>query len=239
VVNYNPELIVTNRRSGAQSQATQWRRDPAHPKPAPMPGLPILYSFRRCPYAIRARLALLASGTACTIREVKLSSKPAEMLAASPKATVPVLVLPDGSVIDQSLDVMRWALARHDPDNWLGPDGDALIEANDGPFKYHLDRAKYPDRHDCDPAPHRAACLDLLRPIEQRLTTAPWLCGPTMSLADAAILPFVRQFAAIDRPWFDAQPLPRIRAWLDGLVASRLFEVAMVPLSVRGKVDGS
>jgi glutathione S-transferase len=196
-----------------------------------MARFPILYSFRRCPYAIRARLALLTSGTACTIREVKLSAKPAAMLVASPKGTVPVLVLPDGTVIDQSLDIMRWALARHDPDNWLGPDGDDLIEVNDGPFKHHLDRAKYPDRHDGDPAPHRAACLDLLRPIEQRLTTAPWLCSPAMSLADAAILPFVRQFAAIDRPWFDAQPLPRIRCWLDGLVASRLFEAAMVRLS--------
>lgn len=195
-----------------------------------MGGSPLLYSFRRCPYAIRARLALLASETVCVIREVKLSDKPAEMLKASPKATVPVLVLPDGRVVEQSLDIMRWALAQHDPAGWRERADDDLIATNDGPFKHHLDRTKYPDRHGSDPNTHRALCIDLLRPLEDRLARAPYLGGETMSLTDAAIMPFVRQFASIDRGWFDAQPLPKVRHWLDGLVASDLFDVAMMRL---------
>jgi glutathione S-transferase len=195
-----------------------------------MSSVPLLYSFRRCPYAIRARLALLSSNTACIIREVKLSEKPAEMLAASPKATVPVLVLPDSSVIEQSLDIMRWSLTRYDPAGWLDHEDNHLIEANDGPFKHHLDRAKYPDRHGSDANTHRAACLSMLRPLEDRLANTPYLCGEAMSLTDAAILPFIRQFASIDRGWFDAQPLPHIRRWLDGLVASHLFDAAMMRL---------
>ncbi|WP_404334461.1 glutathione S-transferase [Sphingomonas sp. MMS12-HWE2-04] len=193
-----------------------------------MRSLPLLYSFRRCPYAIRARLALLASGAVCILREVKLSAKPVEMVAASPKATVPVLILPDGGVINQSLDIMRWALTRHDPVAWLDREDTGLIEANDGPFKHHLDRTKYPDRHGSDAQTHRAACLDLLRPLEDRLAATAYLGGEAMGLTDAAILPFVRQFASIDRGWFDAQPLPSTRRWLDSLVASDLFDAAMV-----------
>lgn len=196
-----------------------------------MSSFPILYSFRRCPYAIRARLALLASQTVCIIREVKLSAKPAEMLVASPKATVPVLVLPDGNVIEQSLDIMRWALTGRDPAGWLDHEGNQLIEANDGPFKHHLDRAKYPDRYGSDARTHRAACLDLLHPLEERLKAARYLCGNAMSLADAAILPFVRQFAMIDRFWLGAQPLPHTRRWMDELVASHLFDDAMIRLT--------
>lgn len=195
-----------------------------------MSSLPLLYSFRRCPYAIRARLALFTSGTTCVIREVRLSDKPIEMLAASPKGTVPVLVTPDGAVVDQSLDIMRWALRRNDPAGWLDREDEDLIAANDGPFKHHLDRTKYSDRHDSDPAMHRASCLALLRPLEDRLAHAPYLCGETMSLTDAAILPFVRQFASIDRTWFDAQRLPRVRHWLDRLVSTDLFSAAMVRL---------
>jgi len=195
-----------------------------------MAELPILYSFRRCPYAIRARLALLASGTVCEIREVKLSAKPAEMIAISPKSTVPVLHLPDGGVIDESLDIMRWALARSDPQGWLGHIDEALIAANDGPFKHHLDRYKYPDRHSADPIEHRTAALELLRPLEALLQASPYLCGQAMGLTDAALMPFVRQFAATDRAWFDALPLTGLRSWLTRLIASRWFEVAMVRL---------
>lgn len=193
--------------------------------------LPILYSFRRCPYAIRARLALLASRTECIIREVKLSAKPIEMLDASPKATVPVLVLPDGTVIEQSLDIMRWALARNDPAGWLNHESEHLIDTNDGPFKHHLDRAKYPERYGSDARMHRSACVDLLRPLEARLKAARCLCGGAMTLVDAAILPFVRQFAMIDRGWFDAQPLPHTGRWMDELIASPLFEDVMVRLT--------
>lgn len=187
----------------------------------------ILYSFRRCPYAMRARLALLVSATACEIREVKLSAKPAELIAASPKATVPVLILPDGGVIDESLDIMRWALGRRDPEHWLGHEDSALIRANDGPFKYHLDRYKYPERHVSDPVEHRVAGLDLLNVLEARLAFHANLCGEARGLTDAAIMPFVRQFAETDRPWFDMQPLPRLQAWLARHLASRLFEQAM------------
>lgn len=191
---------------------------------------PVLYSFRRCPYAMRARLALLVSGTICEIREVKLADKPAEMIAASPKATVPVLVLPDGRVIEESLDIMRWALDRNDPEHWRDHTDDALIATNDGPFKHHLDRYKYPDRHASDPTAHRCAGLEFLRGLEVQLVSNVYLCGEARGLADAAIMPFVRQFAETDRPWFDAQPLPGVQAWLARQLAAPLFAAAMIRL---------
>ena len=193
-----------------------------------MPAEPILYSFRRCPYAMRARMALLVSETRCEIREVKLREKPAELIAASAKATVPVLVLPDGRVIDESLDIMRWALRRNDPEGWLEGDDAGLIAANDGPFKHHLDRYKYPDRHGSDPAEHRARAAAMLGELEVRLASQPWLCGPRRTLVDAAIMPFVRQFAAVDRTWFDAQALPAVQRWLAVQLASPLFAEAMI-----------
>jgi len=192
--------------------------------------LPILYSFRRCPYAMRARLALVASGTPCELREVKLAAKPAGLLAASPKATVPVLVQPDGTVIDESLDIMRWSLARRDPLGWLERDDPALIAANDGPFKHDLDRAKYPERHGSDAAEHRRRGLEFLRALDARLARSGQLCGAAPGLADMAIMPFVRQFAAIDSAWFDAQPLPHLQTWLAGHASSDLFAAIMVRL---------
>lgn len=189
---------------------------------------PILYSFRRCPYAIRARLALAVSGTAVEHREVKLRDKPAEMLAASPKGTVPVLVLADGRVIDESLDIMRWALGRNDPQGWLEGDDAALIAANDGGFKHHLDRYKYPERLPEDSVDHRAAGLEILEGLDRRLGVQAYLGGLRFGLADAAILPFVRQFAAVDREWFGAQNLARVQGWLEAFVASALFESVMV-----------
>lgn len=189
---------------------------------------PILYSFRRCPYAMRARMALLASGTTCEIREVKLREKPAEMIAASPKGTVPVLVLSDGPVIDESLDIMRWALRRNDPERWLEGDDAELIAINDGAFKYHLDRYKYPDRYPSSPVDHRAQAVTILDELEQRLTQRAYLCGDERRLTDAALMPFVRQFAATDRDWFDAQPLPSLQRWLATMLASPLFAEAMI-----------
>lgn len=191
---------------------------------------PILYSFRRCPYAMRARMALLVGGQPVEIREVVLRNKPAELIAASPKATVPVLVLEKGDVIDQSLDIMRWALRRNDPEGWLDGDDPALIAANDGPFKHHLDRYKYPERHGSDPLAHREAALQILSGLEEQLTGRNNLCRDSRSLTDMAIMPFVRQFAAMDRSWFDAQPLPRLRQWLTRHETSSLFEKAMVRL---------
>lgn len=191
---------------------------------------PILYSFRRCPYAMRARMALLVSETICHIREVKLSRKPEELIAVSAKATVPVIVPTDGEVIEESLAIMRWALERNDPEGWLEREEPALIEANDGAFKYHLDRYKYPQRHGSDPAEHRAAGLALLEALEARLNAHVNICGDRRGITDVAIFPFVRQFAETDRIWFDTQPLPALQAWLRSHVQSSLFSAAMVRL---------
>lgn len=185
--------------------------------------LPILYSFRRCPYAMRARMALWISGTVCELREVELADKPDAMLEASAKGTVPVVVLPDGAVIDESLDVMRWALARSDPAGWLAGDDAELLEMIDGPFKHHLDRYKYWTRHDTDPMEHRAAALDILRRLDARLGEHGQLCGNARTLVDIATFPFVRQFANHDRAWFDPLDLPHLHAWLAGHLQSDLF----------------
>ncbi len=192
-----------------------------------MADLPLLYSFRRCPYAMRARMALLVATTPVTIHEIKLSDKPAAMVAASAKATVPVLVLPDGRVLDESLDIMAWALAHSDPLGWLAHSDATLVAANDGAFKHHLDRYKYADRHASDRDHHRAAGLTMLAALEERLA-AGHLCGAAPGFADIAIMPFVRQFAATDRDWFAVQPLPRLQAWLARLEGSTLFAAAMM-----------
>ena len=192
---------------------------------------PVLYSFRRCPYAMRARLAVAISGTGCVLREVRLSAKPQALLAASPKATVPVLVLPDGTVIDESLDIMRWALANHDPEGWLTGADTALIARNDGSFKHDLDRYKYPQRHAADPLEHRISGLDFLRDLDHRLAHAGQLCGPVRTMTDAAIMPFARQFAAVDQNWFNDQRLPRLQAWLADHISSALFKLIMLPVA--------
>jgi glutathione S-transferase len=206
-----------------------------------MATLPVLYSFRRCPYAMRARLALASSGLAYELREVALRSKPVELLAASPKGTVPVLVLPDGTVIEESLDVMLWALRQHDPDGWLQPlrgetdDLLTLIAANDGAFKQNLDRYKYPNRYGSEhtdsaqafAASHRAAGAAWLASLQDRLREKSWLFGDHASLADMAVLPFVRQFAHTDAVWFAAQPWPQLAAWLARFEASALYTGVM------------
>ena len=196
-----------------------------------MTELPTLYSFRLCPYAMRGRMALLVSGQQCAVREVLLRDKPAEMLDASAKGTVPVLVLEDGTVIDESLDVMHWALARHDPENWLEPDDPAvatLIETIDGAFKHHLDRYKYSTRHDSDPIEHRDAASKILMEFDARLASRDNLMRATRSLADIASFPFIRQFAMTDRAWFDSAPWGHLRVWLDRHLQSDLFAAAMV-----------
>lgn len=196
--------------------------------------LPVLYSFRRCPYAMRARLALLAAGQACELREVALRDKPQALREASPKATVPVLVLADGQVIDESLAIMQWALARHDPLGWCRPTHGApaqmlaLVAENDTGFKPLLDRAKYPQRFGlADPMAPRTACTPFLAGLEQRLAQTPFLCGGHATLADAALFPFVRQFAGVDPDWFAHQPWPRLQHWLQAWQATALFTRAM------------
>jgi glutathione S-transferase len=195
---------------------------------------PILYSFRRCPYAMRARLAIAASGQRCELREVVLRDKPAELLAVSPKGTVPVLVETDGRVIEESLDIMRWALARSDPERWLSPQAGtledmlALIACCDGDFKHHLDRYKYTNRYEgISAVEHRALAAAFLRELEARLESSAWLFGDRPALADMAIAPFVRQFSIADPAWFAQQPWPRLRGWLDSLLYGQNFERIM------------
>lgn len=203
--------------------------------------LPILYSFRRCPYAMRARLALMTAGIACELREVKLANKPAQLLETSAKATVPVLVLPDERVLEESIDIMRWALGQNDPEGWLVGDDAILIECNDGPFKSHLDRYKYPTRylHEIGPDPvddaainsfrtqHQSAGRVILSDLNVRLSQHDQLSGSKRTIADMAIFPFVRQFANSDRAWFDVQNLPHLQRWLAGHLASDIFAAIM------------
>jgi UPF0176 protein len=194
---------------------------------------PILYTFRRCPYAIRARLAIAAASIPVRQQEVALRHKPPEMLALSPKGTVPVLHTADGQVIDQSLDIMRWALQQHDPRGWLdqadAPESLALIALNDGPFKQALDRYKYPERHPDQPAAHwrEQGVATLLAELERRLQAHPQLLGDRVRLVDMALLPFVRQFAKVDEAWFDQAPLPALRQWLHQHLSDPLFESVM------------
>lgn len=191
----------------------------------------ILYSFRRCPYAMRARMALAASGLPVRVREVLLRDKPPEMLAASPKGTVPVLVRTDGSIIDESLDIMHWALAQHDPEGWLRADPAEtarLVAQNDGPFKHALDRYKYAGRHESDGAVHRGAAMEILAGLAARLqANGGQLFGPKPALADIAIFPFVRQFAATDEGFWENHAPASVQGWLAGHAASPRFAAIM------------
>ena len=197
--------------------------------------LPRLYTFRRCPYAMRARMALLQAGRDFEAVEVSLRDKPASLLALSPKATVPVLHLPDDRVIEESWDIMRWALAEPDAQGWWSraqsPENLDLLRRNDGDFKRHLDRWKYPQRYAGEtftPDEHRDAAVEvLLRPLEVRLKDAPYLGGDSPCATDLALMPFVRQFAAVAPQWFEALDLPSLRSWLNGWLASPLFEACM------------
>jgi glutathione S-transferase len=195
---------------------------------------PVLYSFRRCPYAMRARLALYASGVAIELREVKLRNKPESMLAASPKGSVPVLVLPDGHVIDESWEIMLWALHQHDRYGWLG-ENDAYADAatplvieNDTIFKRNLDRYKYPDRHPEHPQIHyRTQAETFLQLLEDRLHATPFLLGETLSIADAAVFPFIRQFADVEKNWFAQSPYASLRRWLTNFLDSERYDAVM------------
>lgn len=200
----------------------------------PAQPLPVLYSFRRCPYAMRARLALAVSEQACALREIALARKPPEMLAASPKGTVPVLVFVNGSVIDQSLDIMLWALKRNDPEQWLPGDTVSmeahmqLIRQCDGKFKIHLDCYKYPQRYAlANGLEHRASGAVFLQELNAALEIQSCLNGLHFGFTDAAIAPFVRQFAHTDPDWFAAQPWDALQRWLTAFETSALFLAVM------------
>ena len=207
---------------------------------------PLLYTYRRCPFAMRARMALLQAGVAYQAHELtSFRDNPPAMLALSPKGTVPVLVLPNGEVLEQSWDIMRWAFAQSgDKDTWWAraqtPENQALLALCDGEFKHHLDRAKYPQRYsDAKSTEYHArqAVAVLLEPLEDQLKVHAQLGGATSCAADIAIFPFVRQFAAVDPAWFDALPLPAVQAWLAGWLKHVLFETAMVKTATTGQTS--
>lgn len=189
--------------------------------------LPILYSYRRCPYAIRARMALKYANVSMDIRDIALKEKPEEMLIASPKGTVPVLVLQDGQVLEQSLDIMYWALQQRDIDGWLTVDKpltQRLIAENDGSFKQALDKYKYAIRFPEQSATvYRAQAEVFLQKLESQLSQSAYLLGDKVSLADVAIFPFIRQFSGVDLAWFEEATYPKLKAWLKQLVDSDLF----------------
>ena len=193
--------------------------------------LPILYSYRRCPYAMRARLAIYVADIAIEIREISLRDKPAHLIQISPKSTVPVLVLQDGTVIEQSLDIMFWALKQYDPQNWLDADFgniQALVNENDTHFKQALDRYKYPERYPQLTQMHyRQQGEVFLHQLEALLQQHAYLLKNTASLADMAIFPFVRQFASVDLAWFVSSGYPQLQNWLNNLIHSELFERVM------------
>lgn len=188
---------------------------------------PILYSFRRCPYAMRARMGLVGADISYEHREIILRDKPAHMLKVSPKGTVPVLSLPNGRVIDESLDIMLWALEQNDQHRWLDGariDMFNLIERNDTIFKALLDRYKYPNRYpdeDCTNA--RDDTAKILFDLDQRIKVNGSLSGEQTTIADIAIFPFIRQFAHVDRDWFYAQSYPHLHKWLVEHLESALF----------------
>ena len=195
--------------------------------------LPILYSFRRCPYAMRARMALMKASVTCELREVVLRNKPEQMTHLSPKGTVPVFQLPDGEVIDESLDLMRWALAQADPDAWLrvAPEWtEQLIELNDGPFKRQLDRYKYFVRFPEHSQEHyRSEAEPYLVMLEEALQQheGKGLCDTRLTLSDYAVFPFVRQFSKVDLKWFTTMRHPCLVEWLQRIESGTLFRSVM------------
>ncbi|WP_314886266.1 glutathione S-transferase [Psychrobacter immobilis] len=194
--------------------------------------LSCLYSFRRCPYAMRARLGLLFAELPVELREITLKNKPAHMLAISPKGTVPVLQLADGVVIEESRDIMEWALEQQDPQELMNPktlhQGNTLIEQNDQEFKHWLDRYKYADRHlEMTQTEYRQKGEAFLQILEALLTKNTYLLGDNVTIADIGIMPFVRQFAHVDRDIFYSLPYPKLQIWLKNWLAHPLFIQAM------------
>ena len=191
---------------------------------------PCLYSFRRCPYAMRARMALAYSAIRVELREIKLSNMPQELLRISPKATVPVLHLPDGTILEQSLDIMHWALSISDPEQWLVDDSESneLIRQNDEGFKPLLDAYKYAERFpQISQLEHRNNAEYFLHLLEHRLVDHPCLMGDRLTISDVAIMPFIRQFAGVEPRWFEQCDYPGLRRWLKHQIESQLFKSVM------------
>lgn len=192
---------------------------------------PVLYSYRRCPYAMRARMALKYADIAVEIREISLKDKPKSMLQVSPKATVPVLVLDNGNVLEQSMDIMDWALQQSDKGRWLSVDSEhsqALIAENDGSFKQALDKYKYAIRFPEQSAEtYRQQGEVFLQKLEGLLNQNSYLLAEHISIVDVAIFPFIRQFASVDAIWFETAPYPKLKHWLQSLISTELFQSIM------------
>ena len=190
--------------------------------------MPRLYSFRRCPYAMRGRLGLLFAGLQVELREITLKNKPDQMLAISPKGTVPVLQLCDGAVMEESREIMMWALEQQDPQKLLSAkvlhDANTLIDKNDNEFKYWLDRYKYADRHlEMTQTEYRQRGEIFLQNLEGLLSKNTYLLGDNMTIADIGIMPFVRQFAHVDRDVFYNLPYPNLQQWLQYWLEHPIF----------------
>lgn len=197
--------------------------------------LPVLYSFRRCPYAMRARLALQYSGVNVELREVVLRDKPVDMLSLSSAGTVPVLELPGENILEESWDIMLWALRQNDPEYWLGRDesllsnSEMLVEMNDFSFKPDLDHYKYADRYPEHPREYyRSQGEEFLKQLEDRLLASRFLLGANVTAADIALFPFIRQFAFVDKNWFDQTPYVNLQQWLHGFLQCSLFTSIMM-----------
>ena len=195
-----------------------------------MKEFPILYSFRRCPYAMRVRLALLSCKIKCELREVVLRNKPQQMVNISPKATVPVLELVDGTVIDESRDIIIWAIKKNDPNQWhphLKEMGE-LVKINDTQFKIHLDKYKYSSRNpELSKNTHRGNCDFYLKLINEKLKVSNFLSADKQTITDISIFPFLRQFAFVDKSYFDKLPYPHLQKWLQYQLQSKLFQNIM------------
>lgn len=192
--------------------------------------MPVLYSFRRCPYCMRAHMALKKSAIEVELREVDLNNMPQQALKISAKATVPVLVLDDETFIDESWDIVKWALQQNDPDNWLGEQGEflldaeMLVETNDFSFKEDLDHYKYADRFPAQSEQdYRQACEEFIVELEEKLADSQYLLADRLTLADIGVFPFIRQFSLVDKDWFDMSPYPNVRRWLNEITSSLLF----------------
>ena len=196
--------------------------------------IPILYSFRRCPYAMRARLAIYVSNIKVQLREILLRNKAPEFLLASAKGTVPVLIT-QKEVIEESLDIMVWSLKQEDPEHWLNmpTEGYNWISRNDGPFKKALDHTKYSTRFpDLDAKLERAKALEFLTDLNLQIGNSKWMFGKNCSLADMALLPFIRQFSNIDSHWFYSQNLPNVQKWLNYFLETNHFLQIMKKYSI-------
>ena len=208
--------------------------------------LPILYSFRRCPYAIRARLAIKVSTLDVELREIKLSNKPEELLACSPKGTVPVLILPNGTVVEESIDIMEWALSQSDPNKWLTDDvviqkeTERLIDYNDNEFKKYLDSYKYADRYpEKSVEYYRQQGEVFLEKLEHELNNTKSILKDDITFVDMAIFPFIRQFAFVDKDWFDQSKYNKLKKWLETLLETSLFNEVMKKHPLWSKEENS